>query len=131
MWAFLKSRNNKSGFMLLEVILSVFIVTVGVVFVIGSFITSIKALRSTRSYLEALHLLEERMWEFEETGAIEEGNDSGRFEDHEYAEWEVEAEELEDLPLNEMTLEVILKKEGRERTFKISTYLYNEDTLGL
>ncbi len=117
--------------MLLEVILSVFIVTVGVVFVIGSFITCVKGFRASRSYLEALYLLEERMWEYEESGVIEEGKDSGTFEGHKNAEWELEAEGMEDSTLNEVTLEVILKDNDKERAFKVSTYLTNEDSLGL
>lgn len=125
----LRSRRNKrSGFMLLEVVLSVFIVTVGVVFVIGSFITSIKAFRVSKSYLDVLNLMEEKMWEYAESGEIEEGSDSGKFEDYEGAEWNVEAKELEDdSPLNEVTLEVALKEGERERSIEISTYLFNKE----
>ena len=147
MLRYLRSRNNRSaftllerqkrlprkakslmGFMLLEVVLSVFIVTVGVVFVIGSFITSIKAFKVSKIYLDALYLMEEKMWEYEESGEIEEGSDSGRFEDYKNAEWSVEAEEMDDdLPLNETTVEVELKENDRKRRFKIVTYLYNKE----
>lgn len=122
-------KNNRNAFMLLEVILSVFIVTIGVVFVIGSFITSIKTFKASKSYLDALYLVEEKMWKFQENGEIEEGSDSGEFEDYKDAEWNVEAKELEDeeLPLNEVTLEIALKEDDRRRRFKVATYLFNKE----
>lgn len=118
--------------MFLEVILSVFIVTIGVVFVIGSFITSIKAFKATQVYLDALYLMEEKMWEYEASGEIEEGKDSGKFENYKGAEWSVEARQIEeDLPLNETTVEVTLKDGDKERSFKIVTYFRNEEEIGL
>lgn len=115
------------GFMLLEVVLSVFIVAVGVVFVIGSFITSIKAFRVSKAYFDALYLMEEKMWEYEESGEIEEGKDSGKFKDYKNAEWNVEAEEADEIPLNETTVEVVLKEDDKKRKFEIVTYLRNKD----
>ena len=122
----LKKKNNISGFMLLEVILSVFIVTVGIVFVVNSFMTSIKVLKASKTYLDILYLMEEKMWGYEEKGKIEEGSDSGDFEDYKNAEWNVKAEEIEDLPLNETTIEVVLKEHGKSRRFEIVTYFHNE-----
>lgn len=122
-----RSRDyNKRGFMLLEVVLSVFIVTVGVVFVIGSFMTSIKAFKVSKVYLDALYLMEEKMWEYEESEEIEEGSDSGRFADYKDAEWNVKAEEIEDLPFNKVALGVNIKEDDRKRNFEVVTYLYNK-----
>lgn len=114
------------GFMLLEAVLSVFIVTIGVVFVISSFMTSIKTFKTSKIYLDILYLMEEKMWEYEEKGKIEEGSDSGDFEAYKNAEWNIEAEEIEDLPLNETAVEIVLKEDDRKRRFKIVTYFYNE-----
>lgn len=123
-----RHRRHLTGFMLLEVILSVFIVVIGVVFVISSFITSIKAFKVSKVYFDALYLMEEKMWEYEESGEIEEGSDSGRFKDYKNAEWDVEAREIEeDLPLNETIVEVTVEYGDKERRFKIATYLYNKD----
>lgn len=120
--------NGKSlaGFMLLEVILSIFVISVGIVFVISSFITSIKAFKVSKLYLDALYRIEEKMWGYEERGEIEEGSDSGEFEDYKNAEWNIEAEEIEDYPLNKVTLNVTLKEDSRKREFKLVTYLYNK-----
>ena len=113
--------------MLLEVMLSVLIVIVGVVFVISSFITSVRAFKASRSYLDILYLMGERMWEYEGIGKIDEGSDSGSFDGHEGAEWEVEAEEIEDAPLNETTLVVMLKEGEKERSLKAATYFFKTE----
>ena len=67
------------------------------------------------------------MWEYDESGEIEEGNESGKFEDYKGAEWSAEAQEIEDLPLNETVVEVTLKEGDRKRRFEIVTYLFNKD----
>ena len=119
--------KSLAGFMLLEVMLSVFIVVVGVVFVIASFTASIRAFKASKSYLAALYLMENKMWQYEESGEIEEGSDSGKFEDYESAAWRVEAEEIEDLPLNETTIEVTLKQGEKKQKFAIATYFFNKE----
>jgi hypothetical protein len=130
MLRYLNLKKNKSAFLLLEVVLSVFIVTVGIVFVIGSFITSIKTFKVSKIYLDALYLTEDKMWEYEVNGEIEEDKDSGKFEDYKNAKWNVEAELLEDedLNLNETTLEVELKEGDRKkRRFEVATYFFNKE----
>lgn len=122
-----KGSLSLTGFMLFEVILSVFIVTIGVVFVTGSFVTSIKAAKASRAYIEALYLLEQRLWEYEEKGRIEDGRDSGKFEKNKDAEWEMEAKELEDISLEDTTTEVTITKDGQKRCLKVSTYFYKAD----
>ena len=72
--------------------------------------------------------MEEKMWEYEGIGGkIEEGKDSGEFEDYKGAEWSVEAREVEDTPLNEATVEVTLKEGDRRRRFEIVTYFYSKE----
>lgn len=113
--------------MLLEVILSVFVVTVGVVFVISSFITSLKAFKVSKIYAESLYLLEQKLWDYEEKGKIKEEHTSGKFDDYKNAEWDIEAKELEDIPLNETTAEVTIKEEDQKRYFKVITYFNKEE----
>ena len=124
-----KNEINKyrHGFMLLEVILSVFVVTVGVVFVISSFITSLKAFKVSKIYVEAAYLIEQKLWDYEEKGKIKEEHTSGKFDDSKDAEWNIVAKELEDIPLNETTAEVTIKKEEKKSHFKVVTYFYKEE----
>ncbi len=128
-WKRYRDSGGQRAFMLLEVLLSVFIISVGVVFVISSFITSIKAFKVSREYFDVLALMEEVMWPYEESGEIEEGHESGDFEDYKEAEWEIEAEELEDLELNVTTVTVELKKGEKPRTFTVVTYLRQKEGL--
>jgi hypothetical protein len=109
------------------VILSVLVVSVGVVFVINSFITSIKAFKVSKVYVEALYLIEQKLWDYEEKGKIEDGRDSGKFDDYKNAEWEIEAREIEGLPLNETTAEVTMKTDTEKRRFKVTTYFNKEE----
>lgn len=118
--------NRNNGFMLLEVILSVLIVSVGVVFVITSFITSLKAFKLSKIYVDAVYLIEQKLWEYEEKGEIEDGRNSGRFDDYKGAEWEIDAKELEDLPLEETSAEIAIKKGDQKRTFTVVTYFNKE-----
>lgn len=124
-----KNEINKyrHGFMLLEVILSVFVVTVGVVFVINSFITSLKAFKVSKVYVEAAYLIEQKLWDYEEKGKIKEEHTSGKFDDYKNAEWDIKVKELEDIPLNETTAEVTIKKEEKKSRFKVVTYFYKEE----
>ncbi|MDD5680591.1 MAG: hypothetical protein PHI59_05075 [Candidatus Omnitrophica bacterium] len=122
-----KANRHKRGFMLLEVILSVFVVTVGVVFVISSFITSIKAFKASKVYLTALYLVEQKLWEYEEKGKIEEGRTSGKFDDYKDAEWDIEAKEVDDLPLYETAAAINIKDEDVKRRFKVTTYFNKEE----
>ena len=120
---------SSGGFLLLEVVMSVLIVTIGVVFVIGSFVTSIKTYKVSKVYSELQYLAEEKMWEYEEKGEIEDGSDSGDFDRLKGATWDIEAEELEDFPLNETTLEIVIKDDFTERTYKLATYLRKKEGL--
>lgn len=122
---------NKNGFLLLEVMLSVIIVLVGVVFIAGAFRTAVLAAKRSRAYLSGLYRLEERMWPLEEKGAIEPGSDSGSFEKAEGAEWETEAEEMEESPLLETKVTVRWKEGEQDNGISVHTYLENEEDISL
>ena len=67
------------------------------------------------------------MWGYEESGKIEAGSDSGDFEDYKSAGWTIEAEETEDLSLNETTVQVTLKEGTKKRQFEIVTYFKTKE----
>lgn len=117
--------EGRAGFMLLEVMLSMLVVSVGVVFVISSFITSLKAFKLSKIYVDAVYLIEQKLWEYEEKGGIEDGRAEGRFNDK-GAEWKIDAKELEDLPLEETSAEIVIKDGGRKQTFTVVTYFNKE-----
>jgi len=56
----------QTGFSLLELMLAVTILSVGMVIVIHSYVTSLRAVRTSSSFLAANLLLEEKIWESQE-----------------------------------------------------------------
>ena len=91
----LNPRPVKSGFILLEVLVSVIILTIGLVAVLGAFTTSSKIITSSEKYQTALHLAEQKLFEIQNTPEDELRDwGSGRFGDKypEYA-WDYEIDE--------------------------------------
>lgn len=85
-----KSMNNKKGFLLIEAITSVLVISVSLVFIIRSFSSSLKVVKASKEYFEASLLLEEVMWPFDEAGILEQ-EFNGEFEGNENFEWLVKS----------------------------------------
>ncbi len=119
--------NNRRGFLLLEVLVSITIIAVGLVYVIRSFSSSTRAIETAAHFLKSVSLIEEKLWEIEAEGSIEEGRDEGRFEEDEEYGWVLEAEGLEDIPINRLELKVEWEGPGRRQRVSIETYLWNEE----
>ena len=86
--------KNRKGILLLEVMVSIVIITSGLLFVMRVYSTAKTALDMSRSFFRDSLLLEEKMFDFEEKGVIEEGSDSGRFQDAKDYSWQVNTEPL-------------------------------------
>ena len=67
------------GFLLFEVIISIAIITSGLLVVMASYSASKRAIESSQELFEASLLLEEKIFEFEERGEIETRELSGEF----------------------------------------------------
>ena len=86
--------KNSKGFLLLEVIISIVVITGGLLFVMRIYSTAKEALNRSRAFFKYSLLLEERIYDFEERGVIEEGKEDGRFPDLNDYLWAVEAASL-------------------------------------
>jgi hypothetical protein len=86
--------KNKKGILLLEVMVSIVVITAGLLFVMRVYSTAREALERSRSFFRDSLLLEEKMFDFEEKGIIEEGTDSGSFQDAKKYSWQVNAQAL-------------------------------------
>jgi hypothetical protein len=75
--AFKIPESAVSGFMLLEVLVSVMVMTVGLMAVLGAFSTSTKIIKTSQKYQLALTLAEQKMFEIMNTPE-EDRRDSGR-----------------------------------------------------
>ncbi|MDD5173766.1 MAG: prepilin-type N-terminal cleavage/methylation domain-containing protein [Candidatus Omnitrophota bacterium] len=122
--------NNKRGFLLLEVIVSIVIITSGLLFVMRAYSAARYAIQRSSVLFESSLLLESGIFEFEEKGSIESGIKSGKQfpEDSSYS-WSIKTEEApgdpvlgQKLDLDIMTFEVSRHKDRQERKSYISKY---------
>ena len=117
--------KNK-GFLLFEVLVTIVIVTAGLLFIIHSYSASKNLLnRSTEIFMQRL-LLEGKVWEFEEKGEVPLEQESGWFTDFEGYSWQIDVEPLADSNLNRFTLSVFETNDPENTQYSISTYLWNK-----
>jgi len=122
-----RSIKDRSGFLLLEVLVSVTVITVGLVYVIRSFSSSTRAIETATCYLKSLSLAEEKMWELEAKRVVSRGKSDGSFKEDSGYKWQIEAAELDDIPVN--VVQLLVEWQGVERKQRVSleTYLWNEE----
>ena len=122
--------SNKKGFLLLEVIVSIVIITSGLLFVMRVYSTARYAIQRSLVLFESGLLLESGMFEFEEKGEIESDlKDGKQFLRGSGYSWLLKTEELpkdpvlgQKLDLNIVTLEVSRHRDREERKSYVSKY---------
>lgn len=125
---------SKKGFLLFEVMMSIVIVTTGLLFIMHSFSASKNSIDKSTEMFKASILLTSKMWEYEAAGEIAEERDSGDFEEEEGYSWEVDVEPVESEEgfdftpeLNALRLSVFKEKERKSTEYSISTYLRKDE----
>ena len=120
--------NSKKGVLLLEVMVSIVVITSGLLFVMRVYSTAKEALDRSRTFFKYSLLLEEKAFDFEERGIIEEGRDQDHFPDLREYSWEVQADPLApqgqylcDLCL--VKLSVFYSKSSPPDKYSLYTYL--------
>ena len=86
--------RSRKGFLLLEVMISIIVITGGLLFVMRVYSTAKAALDRSRALFKYSLLLEEKIFDFEERGVIEEGKAEDHFPDPREYLWEVQADSL-------------------------------------
>lgn len=122
-------RNNR-GFLLLEVIVSIVIITSGLLFVMRVYSTARYAIQRSSVLFESSLLLENGIFEFEEKGKIEGDLKEGKqFPENSPYSWSVNAEEApkdpvlaQKLGLDIVTFEVSRHKDKQENKSYVSKY---------
>lgn len=123
----LSRLKKNSGFLLIEVLVSVVVITVGLIYIVHSFSVSTRAIGTSRDYIKALTLLEEKLWELEAAGEVEEGEDEDYFGDERVFAWELEAETEDEPPVNKTRLTVLWPERKRKQKISVTTYLWDRD----
>ena len=124
--------RNSRGFLLLEVMVSIVVITGGLLFVMRVYATAKNGLDISRDLFRYSLLLEEKIFEYEERGVIEEGKNRDHFPDREYYMWEVEASPLEPAGqelsnLCEVRLGAFQAKSSPAQKYYLNTYLEKEN----
>jgi type II secretory pathway component PulJ len=122
--------SDKKGFLLLEVIVSIVLITSGLLFVIRVYSTARYAIQRSSVLFESTLLLESGMFEFEEKGEIERGlKDGKQFSRESQYSWLIKTEEAPEDPvlerkldLNIVTFEVSRHRDREEKKPYISKY---------
>ena len=112
-------KDNK-GFLLLEVIVSIVIITSALLFVTRSYSVSKQAIERSRDLFKSGLLLEEEMFAFEEKGEIGEGSKEGEFSNNKDYFWKINAAPTANL--NTVTLSVFRRNNPQE-VYSLYTYL--------
>jgi len=115
-------RKSK-GFLLLEIMVSVSIMSFGVLLILNSFVRPIRATELSMDYFKAGLLLEEKMSEFYNSG-VKDGVTKGEFNgfDSRFF-WALDAGYLEGGFFREINLKVYWRNKDKEEELSISTYI--------
>ena len=128
---FMKLRNRKKGFLLLEVLLTVAILSVGIVLIVQSHLASLRAGIYSDDFFKASFLLRNKMNEVLEQAVVElDLDEKGLFASpYENFQYHVQAVEpgCEEMckDLSEVVLIVSWKNGRRENLVSASTYVFN------
>ena len=118
---------DRRGFLLLEVVVSLVIITAGLLFVARSYSSSKEAFQRSGEIFETSLLIEKSFWEYEERGEIVEGETSGDFKDKDGYSWQISAKRFEGSGLNIVESEVFKEKDPLRTKYSVSTYLKNKE----
>lgn len=115
-------RKKSRGFLLVELMVTISILSIGLLFVISSFTRSIRAMALSMDYFKANLLLENKLFELYNT-EITEGSSDGEFPDfNKRFSWNLGVTKTEDL-INEVILKVLWKEKNIEQDVSIATLM--------
>lgn len=121
-----RSADDKSGFTLIEIVVTLAILSLALPTLLRSFTEAAKGQALAENRTTALYLLKFRMAEIEAEGYPDIGEENGEFGEDSRFRWQsdvqdVESEEIEGLRL--VTVTVTWQERGQERLLSMSTYL--------
>ncbi len=129
---FLKWKTKKKGFLLLEVLFTVSILSVGIVLIIQSQMSSLRATVYADDFLKASFLLRNKMNEFLEQSVVDKNLDEQDFFNSPYESFSYNARTIEPEcqdyceGLKEIVLTVLWKKGKRANSITASSYVFSE-----
>lgn len=131
----MRHMRNSKGFLLLEVMVSIVVITGGLIFIMRVFSASKSMIDRSREMFFAGLLLEEKMFEYEEKFQIAQGAAEGTFKDLDNYLWSVNAqprstaagEMLSAVSLTVARKNLSVKRDGEYAwTYGVDTYLRDQ-----
>lgn len=122
--------TNKKAFLLFEVVLTIAVLSLGLVFVVRSISQSMKVARATFNYNRAINLAYERMFELElesQTDGVEPVSKEGVDSKNRLFNWRCSIKQLDDINLGLVLMDISWKEAKREGGFPVSTYVKIKD----
>ena len=115
--------KDKNGFLLLEVMLSVAILSIALVLILNSFMNSIRTIELSEDYFRANLLLEQRMFDLRNY-ATKRISGKGEFNDFgNRFSWDLDVEEIGDFLPKELNLRISWQERKKSHDVAIVTYL--------
>ena len=115
--------GRSKGFTLVEVMVSVTILSVCLALILSSFTKSIRAAELSRNYFKAGLLLEKNIFEIYNS-EITPGRSSGVFNDPDSRfSWDTDVRESGEDSLKEIDLKVLWKEKNNEKDISVSGYI--------
>lgn len=116
-------KTKNSGFLLLEVMISVSILSFGLLLILNSFMKPIRAAELSKDYFKAGLLLEEKMFEICNSD-ITEGSSGGSFSGFNSSfSWNLDVIKSEESAFKEINLKILWNEKNKEQDIAVSTYL--------
>lgn len=118
--------SNEKAFTLIEVLITVGVVSLGLVWVMHSLRTCLSSVEASREIFKQYLLIENKIWELENGRNIPLGIEEGDIqeEDRSYR-WKTEVTEVENISLNKLKLGVYGEK--GEKIAHLETYILPEE----
>lgn len=116
-----KKRSN--GFLLIEIMVSMSILSVGILFILNSFMRSLYAIEISGDYFKAGLLAEEKLFELYNSRP-QEGLSEGAFKDfNNKFSWNLETGKAGEDLLNDASLKIQWEQRSKKQEFSVCTYL--------
>lgn len=116
----------REGFLLFEVIVSMIVIMTGFIFIMRGYTVSKTAIERSNGLFVMSLLMEEKIWEIEEKGRIEQGIKQGVFQKDSDFSWTISAEPVENSDFNLLRLDVSGSKGVKKINYSLFTYVDDE-----
>lgn len=132
----MRKTKQRDAFFLLEAMLTIAILSIGLVFVIRSINTSLLAAKAAFNYSRAMHFVAQKADEFElqpglyNLGADLRTQENGIFEADDRFRWSYVLEKFQDYALSTCAVDVAWKEGKREGNIVVTTYVRTYNVTG-